>query len=254
MTAGPPRYPLSSVDHALQIVELLRTEPAMRLSDLAAELGVANSTAHRLLAALAHRGFVAQQPDTRLYTLGDTVIDIGRSALLIAELQSRARPLLEALNQHFGETIHLGIREGTSVRYLDAVESARAVRVAARTGRRLHAHWSSIGKVLLAALPDESVRRLYAAERFEPGTVHSIDSLDRLLAELAVTRTRGYAVNTGESEEDVASVAVALHDRRGAVIAAIGCSAPRHRLHPEDAATIAAAMQSIVAGSDVTLR
>jgi len=245
----PPRYPLSSVDHALQIIELLRVEPAMRLSDVAAELGVANSTAHRLLAALAHRGFVEQQADTRLYAVGETLIDIGRSALLLSELQSRVRPLLEALNKEFDETIHLGIREGMSVRYLDAVESARAVRVAARTGRRLNAHWSSIGKILLAALTDDSVRRLYAAEQFEPGTVNSIDSLDRLLDELATTRAQGFAVNSGESEDDVASVAVPLHDRGGVVIAAVGCSAPRHRLHSEDAESIAAKMLHIVAAS-----
>jgi IclR family acetate operon transcriptional repressor len=139
-SAGAPRYPLSSVDHALRIVELLRVEPAMRLSDVALEIGVANSTAHRLLAALAHRGFVEQQPDTRLYTIGAALVDIGRSALLVSELPSRVRPLLETLNAKFGETIHLGVREGTSVRYLDAVESSRAVRVAAAactpTGRR----------------------------------------------------------------------------------------------------------------------
>jgi IclR family transcriptional regulator, acetate operon repressor len=253
-SAGAPRYPLSSVDHALRIVELLRVEPAMRLSDVALEIGVANSTAHRLLAALAHRGFVEQQPDTRLYTIGAALVDIGRSALLVSELPSRVRPLLETLNAKFGETIHLGVREGTSVRYLDAVESSRAVRVAARTGRRLHAHWSSIGKVLLATLTEDAVRRLYAPERFEPGTVHSIDSLDRLLDELAITRSRGYAVNTGESEEDVASVAVPLHDRGGVVIAAVGCSAPRHRLHPEDAASIASSMLAIVDSSDFASR
>lgn len=244
-----PRYPLASVDHALQIVELLRIEPAMRLSDVATELGVANSTAHRLLAALAHRGFVAQQAETKLYTVGQTLIDIGRSAVLISELQPRVRPLLEALNKEFGETIHLGVREGTSVRYLDAVESAKAVRVAARTGRRLHAHWSSIGKVLLAAMSDDSVRRLYSSEHFEPGTPNSIETLDRLLAELATTRRHGYALNSGESEEDVASVAVALHDRSGVVVAAVGCAAPRHRLAAEDGARIAAIMTAVVGTS-----
>lgn len=250
--AGSPRYPLSSVDHALQIIELLRIEPAMRLSDVAMELGVANSTAHRLLAALAHRGFVEQHRDSRLYAVGQTLVDIGRSALLILELQPRVRPLLVTLNKEFGETIHLGIREGTSVRYLDAVESTRAVRVAARTGRRLHAHWSSIGKILLAALTDEAVRRLYASERFEAGTANSIGSLDRLLDELATTRAHGFAVNSGESEDDVASVSVPLHDRGGVVIAAVGCSAPRHRLHPEDAPAIASQMVRIVDASSFT--
>ena len=100
-----------------------------------------------------------------------------------------------------------------------------------------------------AALPDESVRRLYATERFEPGTANSIDSLDRLLDELAVTRAHGFAINSGESEDDVASVAIPLHDRGGVVIAGVGCSAPRHRLHPEDGPKVAATMLQIVAAS-----
>lgn len=247
-----PRYPLASVDHALQIVELLRVEPSMRLSDVAAAVGVANSTAHRLLATLSHRGFVVQQVVSKRYSMGPALIDIGRSALLLSELPDRARPLLESFRDRLGETIHLGIREGTRVSYLDAAESPRAVRVASRAGRRLDAHLSSIGKALLASVPDESLRRLYAHGSLEPATPASIDSVDRLMRELVETRRRGYAVNTGESEPDVSSVAVAIVDPTGVAIAAIGCSAPRHRLPPSEVEHVAAVLRDGIAAFDLT--
>ncbi len=240
---------MTSVDHALRILELLRGEPAMRLSDVARQLGVANSTAHRLLAALAYRGFVRQQPGTRRYTAGDALLRIGRAAVLHVELRDRARPLLEALARELGETVHLGVREGTLVRYVDAVESARAVRVAARTGRTLAAHWTSTGKVLLAGLADDTVRGLYDETNLPTGTPSSIGDLDVLLADLDECRHVGFAVNRGESEEDVVSVAIALRDGDGAIVAAVSCAAPQHRLAISDAAGVATRMRAIVASS-----
>lgn len=252
MTAGPtvatelPRYPLASVDHALRILELLRVEPAMRLSDVARELGVANSTAHRLLAALAHRGFVRQQPGTRRYVAGDALLKIGRAAVLHAELRDRAHPLLQVLSADLGETIHLGVRHGTLVHYVDAVESTRAVRVAARTGRTLAAHWTSTGKVLLAGVSDDTLRRLYGGPALPTGTPNSIGDIEVLLGDLHECRRMGFAVNSGESEDDVVSVAIALRDREGAVVAAVSCAAPQHRLAVADAVGIAARMRALV--------
>jgi len=244
-----PRYPLASVDHALQILERLRIEPRLRLSDLARELDIANSTAHRLLAALAHRGFVEQEPGTRRYRAGPALLDIGRSAVVHEELRTRVRPILVAVSRELGETLHVGVREGRSVRYLDAVESPRAVRVAARTGRTLPAHWTSTGKVLLAGLSDESIRRLYGSTTLPTRTVNSISRLDDLLADLAVCRRLGHAVNRGESEDDVVSVAVALSRHDGTVVAAISCAAPQHRLDVADAPAVAACMRSTVAST-----
>lgn len=244
-----PRYPLASVDHALRILELLRVEPSMRLSDVARELDVANSTAHRLLAALAHRGFVRQEPLSRRYTFGQALLTIGQTAVLHAQLRDRARPVLEAMSGDLGETIHLGVRDGTLVRYVDAVESTRAVRVAARTGRSLAAHWTSTGKVLLASVSDDTLRRLYGGRELATGTPNSIGDIDVLLADLDECRRLGYAVNSGESEDDVVSVAIALQDRDGTVVAALSCAAPQHRLAVVDAAEVAARMQTVVAAS-----
>jgi IclR family acetate operon transcriptional repressor len=246
-----PRYPLASVDRALQILEMLRTEPALRLSDVARRLGVANSTAHRLLAALAHRGLVEQEPSSRRYTSGPTLIAIGRAALLHGELATRARPALERLAHELGETIHLGVREGATVRYLDAVESTRLIRVSARTGSTMPAHWTSTGKALLSGLSDGAVGDLYRTDELPTGTPNSIGSLGELLADLDRCRRSGFAVSDGESEEDLVSVAVPLADASGDVVAAVSCAAPVTRLRPSKAPEVAVHIRAFLTRNPV---
>jgi DNA-binding IclR family transcriptional regulator len=240
------RETLSSVDHALAILQLLRSVGSVRVLDVARELGVANSTAHRLLAALVARGFVRQDPLTRRYAPGDELLEVGRASVLHDELVDRARPALEQISATTGETVHLGVREGTAVRYVDAVESTRAVRVAARTGRALPAHWTSTGKVLLAALDDTVLRRLYPSDPLPGGTERSIRSVGQLLADLDRCRAAGYAVNSGESEDDVVSIAVPATDPHGTTIASISCAVPRHRIRQRAVPAIARTMLEVI--------
>jgi DNA-binding IclR family transcriptional regulator len=238
--------PLSSVDNALQTMELLCRTPHVRVLDVAREVGVANSTAHRLLGSLVARRFAERDAVTHRYSAGAALLEIGRTAVLQTELPRRARGTLQRISQTIGETAHLGIREGTAVRYLDAVESTRAVRVAARTGRALEAHWTSTGKVLLAALDDDVIRRLYGSDHLPTVTQSSIGNVDDLLSDLGRCRANGYAVNSGESEEDVVSVAVPIEDGRGVTIAAVSCAGPQHRFPAERAAQVAATMREVV--------
>ena len=218
----------------------------MRVSDVAARLDVATSTAHRLLTTLAHRGFV-EQDATRRYRLGPTLVAIGRRADRHDALRLRMHHALEDIVAALGETAHLGVLEGRSVRYLDAVESPRAVRVAARTGQSLPAHCSSIGKVLLAAMDDAALRRLYADETtLATRTARSVTTLDQLLTELDRCRRLGFAVNDGESEDDVISIAVPVRDDTATVVAAASVAAPLHRLTTGDATTTSARLRALL--------
>lgn len=240
------KYPLSSVDNALAVLKSLQRTPSVRVFDIARELGVANSTAHRLLASLVAHRFVRRDPVTHRYTAGDALLEIGRTVVFHNDLKRRARPTLQRISSLTGETAHLGIREGTVVRYLDAVESPRAVRVAARTGCALEAHWTSTGKILLATLDDDVLRRLYTTMRLPTVTSASISNFDALLKDLHHCRVSGYAVNSGESEDDVVSVAVAVQDGHGVTVAAISCAGPKHRFPIERAASIAASVRDTI--------
>jgi len=239
-----PRYPLASVDNALRILLCLRVDTELRVVDIARQLGVADSTAHRLLAALAHRGFVERDTKSRTYRAGPMLRELSSAAWPDAALRQWAAPAMRAAADELGETIHLGTRRGRIVHYLDAVESSRVIRVVARTGRTLPAHCTSIGKAILAELSDVDVDELYAGiDQLEAATPRSITSVPRLREELALCRQRGYALNLGESEDDMCSIAVAVHDASGATVAALSCAGPMNRLLPTEAPAVAAVLR-----------
>jgi IclR family transcriptional regulator, acetate operon repressor len=229
-----PAYPITSVDNALRLLALFREREKVRLSDAREHLGVAHSTAHRLLAMLAYHGFVQQDRDSRVYLAGPALIEIGLAAVRQMDIRRHARPVLEELAGRYGETVHLSVLEAGQVRYLDAVESSRALRVAARTGTALAANCTASGKAMLAALPAPELAALFPDGPGAPAlpalTRHSITSRGQLEEELAVVRERGFALNREESEDGIASVAVAVLDRRRTPAAALSVSAPVSRL------------------------
>jgi DNA-binding IclR family transcriptional regulator len=242
---GPaPAYPIGSVDNALRLLMLFRDRPRVRLSEASEHLGVAHSTAHRLMAMLAYHGFVRQEPDSRAYVAGPALVEIGLAAIRQLDIRRHARPVLESLASSLGETAHLAVLEGGNVRYLDAVESSRALRVAARTGSALAANCTASGKALLAALSDQEVSALLAGQKSLTAlTARSITAKSRLLAELKEVRARGCAINLEESEEGVASVAVAVRGPQRAPVAALVVSAPVSRMTAAAAAKAAAELR-----------
>jgi DNA-binding IclR family transcriptional regulator len=239
-----PRYPLASVDNALRILLCLRVDTELRVVDIARQLGVADSTAHRLLAALAHRGFVERDVKSRTYRAGPVLRELSSAAWPDAALRQWAAPAMRSAAEALGETIHLGVRRGRVVHYLDAIESTRAMRVVARTGRTLPAHCTSIGKAILAELSDGEVAELYAGvDPLAAATPRSITSFAELRDDLERCRRQGFAVNLGESEDDICSVAVAVRDATGSAVAAIGCAGPSSRLPPDSAPDVAAVLR-----------
>lgn len=241
---SPPRYPLESVDNALRVLALFGAHDRVRGKDVADVLGVASGTARRLLAALQYRGFVAQDALTRVYVPGPMLLTLGVQALQGSELRTVARPFLEELRERLDETIQLATLLGREVLFVDGFESSKALRVASRAGTLRPAHCTSVGKVLLASLSDDQVRTLLPEEELEQPTPKSIGSRSELLIELAATRARGYAVNFGELEAGVGSVARAIRsgDR---TVAAIGTGAPLSRLDDEKIALMADALADV---------
>ncbi len=226
-----PAYPITSVNNALRLLLLFREEPRLRLTDACKYLGVAHSTAHRLLAMLAYHGFVQQEPGSRAYVAGPALIEVGLAVVATLNVRDQARPFMQELAHDLDETVHLAVLDGNQVRYVDAIESERTLRVAARTGILIPAHCTSLGKALLAAQTDEQVAALYprSGEPFAARTNRSLTTVAQLEAELEVVRSRGYAVNHGEAEEGVRSVAVAFRDVAGRS-AALAVAAPTSRL------------------------
>jgi DNA-binding IclR family transcriptional regulator len=224
-----PQYPIESVDNALRVLLLLGEQPRLRLTDVSRYLGVASSTAHRLLAMLQYRGFVRQDAATRSYVPGPTLDGLAFGVLRRLDVRTRARPVLERLNTDLGETVHLGRLEGNNVHFIDSLESSRALRVGGRLGRSMPAHCTSTGKALLAELGEEELFQLYPDDDLVQLTAQSIGTRAGLLKELAAIRDRGYSRSVEEAEEGVSSVAVALHSTRSPRLA-INVSVPVNRM------------------------
>lgn len=227
-----PQYPIDSVDNALRVLLLLGEQPSLRLTDVSRYLGVASSTAHRLLAMLQFRGFVRQDSATRSYVPGPTLDGLAFGVLRRLDVRTRARPVLERLNADLQETIHLGRLEGSEVHFIDSIESGRALRVGARLGRSMPAHCTSTGKALLAELTDEELLRLYPDEDLVQLTPNSIGSRSELAKALVEIRAQGFARSREESEEGVTSLAVALHSTRSPRLA-INASVPVTRMNED---------------------
>ncbi|WP_258059099.1 IclR family transcriptional regulator [Arthrobacter sp. B1805] len=225
-----PQYPIESVDNALKLLLLLGDTAELRLTDVSRHLGVASSTAHRLLAMLQWRGFVRQDKRTKTYGPGPSLTSITFSIMQRMDVPRLAQPILDELSASLGETVHLGSLEGDLTRFLAVSEPSVAVRVASRIGKSLPAHCTSTGKVLLSELTDEELHHIYPTESLAQVTSHSISRRSELEKHLAKIRKDGYAVNREESEDGVASVAVVVPTYTGHARLALNASVPVHRL------------------------
>lgn len=230
MLKTPPPYAIASVDHALRLIFLLQTESPLRVADAAARLGVAPSTAHRLLAMLVYRDFAVQSDDRR-YHPGPALTfgshpgrhDMGG----VTRLRETFQAHLEILAERIEESVGLMLRRGTSAYFVAFVEGPQAVRVGDREGMTFPAYKASGGKALLAELADDDVRHLYDPGRrpsHEPGP-----DLTALLRELAAIRVSRVAINREGTEPGVAAVARTVRDGTGQAVGAISISMPAQR-------------------------
>jgi DNA-binding IclR family transcriptional regulator len=242
----PPQYPIESVDNALKILLLFGERSEVRLTDISDYLGVASSTAHRMLAMLLYRGFVRQDPVTKVYRPGTALTGVAYSILQRFDFRKELHPFLERLNVELRETVHLGLLDGTMVRFIDAIESPQGVRVASRLGMSMPAPSTSTGKAMLAQLSQAEVHTLFPAEELEGLTDKSLRSRSELDRQLALVRKRGYAVSSEESEQGVSSVAVAFAPSRAPARLAFNVAVPTSRMSRQDQARIAKALQVAV--------
>ena len=237
----PPRYPIESVDNALRLLLLFGDQPHIRLTDASTYLGVASSTAHRLLAMLTYRGFVRQDPESRAYIPGPALSGVAFSILSRLDVRARARPILAKLLSQFDETVHFARLDGSSAHFLEALESSRGVRVGSRIGRELPANATSTGKALLSLLSDDEISALYPTRKLVKLTEHTITDWNVLMHSIRQVRERGYSNSDEESEDLVAGVAVPV-PRLGSVCYAISVAVPTTRMTSERRAEIAPAL------------
>lgn len=195
-----PAYPVGSVDKALRLLLVVAERPnGLRVGDAAVLLGIAPSTAHRLLQMLAHYGFAEQDPESKMYLPGPTLERLSNFRGRVIDL---AKPVLEDLVATTQETVHLGTLDGDRALTLFSVESPHLLRVGDRAGNTQPAHTTAMGRAMLAALDGDPA--VHLPEDLSP------QDRERLQQQLEVIRERGYAAQDGEVEAGVSAVAVAV--------------------------------------------
>lgn len=237
---------LESVDNSLRLLLLVAAKARVGVSEAAAELGVAPSTAHRLLSTLRYRGFVVQGRD-RTYQAGPAMEEIVSRRITRANLASLATPYLDRLRDEVGETCHLMVLVDRHVRIIASSESTRSLRVGTREGAMLPAHLASGGRCLLAELSTADLDDLYPPAGLPRANLTEA-GMRTLRRDLARVRKQGYAVNHNLTERGVTAVGVLVRDVDGP-IGAVSVSIPSVRfsgINPAElAATIRRSAESI---------
>ncbi len=230
---------VQSVGRAVSILEMLADGAGeLGVTEIGRRLGVHKATASRLLSTLAGRGLVERNPATEKYRLGFGMIHLAGAAMAGMDIIREARPILEDLAERTQETVNLAVLDGDTVLHVDQITSTRSIVSASWVGRRTPLHCTSNGKVLLAFLDDESRERLLALP-LEPLTKNSITDRDKLRAQLAQVRSRGYAQTIEELEEGLNAVAAPVRRGDGTVIAAVSVAGPAFRMRPVELPRIA---------------
>ncbi|MDD7938354.1 IclR family transcriptional regulator [Actinomycetospora lutea] len=197
-----PTYGIQSVDHALRLAAVLQQEGPLRVSDAAERLGVARSTAHRLLAMLVYRDF-AEQDEDRRYVAGP-VLRRPAAPEPVADLRRAALPHLHELTGQTDETTNLLVVVDDQARFVASVECDQVLRVGDRGGRVLPAHLASGGRAVLATRDEDEVRALYA------GADSPVADVEALLRDLRRTRRQGFALNDQRTETGVTAIGTAI--------------------------------------------
>jgi len=212
-----------AVDRVLSVLTILAAGPKS-ISDVARELGVHRSTALRLLRVLEARKFVRREGDLR-YRAGSMLISLGQQALEDSDLRAIAAPHLARLHDTTRETVHLAIREDDEVLYVDKIDGQAAVRMWSRIGKRGSIHCTGVGKAMAAFLPRAQLEDLSRRLKYERHTATTITDRESFLAEMAITRERGWAVDDAEHEPLVHCIAAPVMQANGSV-SAISIASP----------------------------
>ncbi len=218
---------VQSIERAFAVLTAVAAGP-IGVTDVAERIYLPKSTVARILSALATEGAVEQLPGDARYRLGSRLVTLAAGVLPTRSLVGLAHPVLVELASKAGEAAGLAVADGYLVHYVDQVDTPHPVSVRDWTGTRVPMHAVSSGLALLAHLPPAAVDR-FLAEPLERFTDHTITDPEAIRARLRSVRLDGYAWVREEFSEGINSVAAAIADQDGEVVAAVHVHGPSYR-------------------------
>jgi IclR family pca regulon transcriptional regulator len=218
-----PREFIQSLERGLAIIRTFGPDaPEQTVSEVASKTGLTRATARRFLITLVRLGYI--ETDGRMFRLTPRVLDLGYSFLSGLGLPDVALPHLERLVAEVDESSEASVLDGEDIRYIVRVPSTTIMTLAINVGGRMPAHATSMGKVLLAGLPDAELQQYLRTAKLDRHLARTITVPGVLRDELMHVREQGYAIVDQELEVGLIAIAVPVHDRAGRVVAAINLS------------------------------
>lgn len=205
--------------------------PAQTLSEVAERAGLTRAGARRILLTLLSLGYVSA--DGRLFRLTPKVLELGFAYLSSLPVWSQAQPVMESLVEELRQSSSVAVLDGDEIVYVLRVPAHRIMSINLGVGSRLPADCTSMGRVLLAGLPDEVLQERIAAMKLVAHTPATIVDRDALLAEIRQVRVQGWCLVSEELEPGLVSVAAPIRGQNGRVVAALNVSGHARAVTPE---------------------
>jgi IclR family KDG regulon transcriptional repressor len=222
-----------AVIRTLDILELFLDQPRLSAREITERLGLPRTTVHELLVTLVARSYLISEPGQPVqFRLGMPLFQLGAAFAGRLDLVREAQDAAQEVAAACAEAVHVAVLSGADVIYLVKVDSTHPVRMVSAVGRRLPAHCTAVGKMLLASLDPAELDVLLPPGDLPAMTPDSITDPKRLRAELDHVRVEGVAVDDGESTAAVRCVGALVRDHTGAAVAAMSVSAPIIRWTP----------------------
>jgi IclR family pca regulon transcriptional regulator len=219
---------VQSFARGLEVIRSFSAEaPQQTLSEVAERTGLTRAGARRILLTLQTLGYV--ESDGRLFQLTARILDLGFAYLSSMPIWNLAEPVMEQLVAQVKESCSAAVLDGTDIVYVLRVPTHKIMRNTLGVGSRLPAYCTSMGRVLLADLPDEELLRRLKASRPKALTRHTVTDPDALLAKVQQVRRQGWSLVNQELEEGLISLAAPITNRAGRTIAALNISGQANR-------------------------
>jgi len=233
--ARPAGDQVQSLVRAMSLLNRIAEAPdeGVTLTELAQQVGLPSSTAHRLLITLEQERYVRFNNDGRLWSIGVQAFVTGCAFTKNRGLARIARPHLRRLMEETGETVNLAVEDEGEAVYLAQVECSQMMRAFARPGSRVPMHCSAVGKAIFSAASDKALAKILHQRGMPRLTVKTITSTAGLRTALQEARALGYAVDDEEHAVGLRCIAAPVYDETGDVVAAVSVSGPVVRISEE---------------------
>ena len=222
---------VQSLGRAFAILEqVARHREGIGLAELSKLVGLHNSTTFHLAKTMVSLGYLRQERETKRYRVGRPLFALAASALDEIEMVNVATPIMEDLSRETGETSHFAVRMGDAVVVIARTSGPGAFQLTDRVGVVRPAHCTALGKIILAALRPDQLKRFLERVELTPSTKKSITDPAVLLREIAEIRRSAVAVDDGEFNPEVRCIAVPVYNFTGDIVGALGVSGPIWRM------------------------